>query len=315
MELYQLRSFAAVAEQGHLTRAAERLHLSQSALSGQIKALEEELGITLFNRHAGGMQLTPAGRDLLGSAREVITAAQSLRSRARALGGEVRGVVRMGTFGAPAFLRLPQVLLGAARRFPQLDVAITQQVTGAAFTRVREGTLDASFYCGELQDAAVDAVVLRRFEFVVVAPASWRERVLGAPFDALAAQPWILTPPASTLRVLCDAEFARNGVSPVTRVSADNEEVVRSLVVAGLGLTLMSDEAAATLADAGHAVVWDGERMPCSLQFIWHRARGAEPALRALVDLVHAAWDVDAAGDEGLMARRRSPGGDDRPTA
>ena len=71
MELYQLRTFAAVAEEGHLTRAAERLHLSQPAVSGHIKALEQELDVRLFERTATGMVLTEPGRQLLGHANKV----------------------------------------------------------------------------------------------------------------------------------------------------------------------------------------------------------------------------------------------------
>ena len=85
MELYQLRSFAAVAELGHLTRAAERLHISQPAVSAQIKALEDELGVTLFERVSSGMVLTSAGRKLLPAAEKVLDAAQALRSRARTI--------------------------------------------------------------------------------------------------------------------------------------------------------------------------------------------------------------------------------------
>ena len=76
MELYQLRSFAAVAELGHLTRAAEKLHISQPALSAQIKALEDELGVALFERVSSGMVLTSAGRKLLPEAQKVVAAAQ-----------------------------------------------------------------------------------------------------------------------------------------------------------------------------------------------------------------------------------------------
>src|SRR5215831_12904146 len=89
MELNRLRSFAAVAEAGHLTRAAEKLHISQPALSAQIKALEDELDLSLFERTPAGMTLTEAGKRLLGEAEKVLAAAQALRAEARSLKGEI----------------------------------------------------------------------------------------------------------------------------------------------------------------------------------------------------------------------------------
>src|SRR5215510_1968752 len=85
MELYQLRSFAAVAELGHLTRAADKLHISQPALSAQIKALEDELGVALFDRTSSGMTLTAGGQRLLTEAGKVLAAAGALSSQARAI--------------------------------------------------------------------------------------------------------------------------------------------------------------------------------------------------------------------------------------
>jgi DNA-binding transcriptional LysR family regulator len=313
MELYQLRGFAAVAEQGHLTRAADKLHVSQPALSAQIKALEDELGVELFERRSDGMGLTPAGRQLLASAREVIDAASALRAKASALGGEVQGTLRVGTLADPAFVRLPEVLLGAAERYPLLDIAITHQVTSEVFAQVRDGTLDASFYFGDAQDATVGSMQLRNFGLAVVAPAAWRERVEGATFADLAALPWILTPPATSLRTLCDALFARHGVSPDARVSADNEEVLRALVVAGVGVSLVREDHARALSAEGSVVIWEGERLRSALRFVWNRRREGEPALRALIGLVRAAWAQRAEGREPLagtagsrVARRRT---------
>jgi len=94
MELYQLRSFVTVAELGQLTRAAERLHVSQPALSAQIKSLEDELGTVLFERGAGGMALTPAGRHLLPQAERV------LRSLRLVDGVEERGTHRIAWDGS-----------------------------------------------------------------------------------------------------------------------------------------------------------------------------------------------------------------------
>ena len=80
MELYQLRSFAAIAELGQLTRAAEKLHVSQPAVSAQLKALEEKLGLTLFERTASGMVLTAPGARLLAEAEKVLTAARDMQN-------------------------------------------------------------------------------------------------------------------------------------------------------------------------------------------------------------------------------------------
>ena len=87
LELYQLRTFLAVAETRHLTRAAERVHLSQPAVSAQLKALEEELGVQLFERLHGGMELTVTGGQLLQHAERVLGAAEELREAA----GRLRG--------------------------------------------------------------------------------------------------------------------------------------------------------------------------------------------------------------------------------
>src|SRR6187399_3066109 len=110
MELYQLRSFAAVAELGHLTRAAERLHVSQPAVSAQIKALEDELGVSLFERVSSGMVLTSAGRKLLPAAEKVLDAAQALRMRAKGLQGQIVGRARVGTVSDPGFTRIGEFL-------------------------------------------------------------------------------------------------------------------------------------------------------------------------------------------------------------
>src|SRR5260221_13354974 len=118
MELYQLRSFAAIAETGQLTRAAEKLHVSQPALSAQLKALEEELDFTLFERTPNGMVLTAAGKRLLAGADSVLAAAQDLQNVAKELKGEVVGKARIGTLSDPAFIRIGEMISAATQRHP-----------------------------------------------------------------------------------------------------------------------------------------------------------------------------------------------------
>jgi DNA-binding transcriptional LysR family regulator len=292
MELYQLRSFAAVDELGHLTRAAERLHVSQPAVSAQIKALEDELAVILFERGAAGMTLTAAGRELLPEALRVISAAHSLRSHALALHGEIGGRVQLGSVADPGLTRIADVLRHAVARFPLLEIDVHQEISGVAFGKVRDGELDTSFYFGNAIHPAVASMPLRSLAFCIVIPAAWAERLAGASWETLAAEPWIMTPPVSTHYALATDLFAAHGIAPSRRVEADHEAVVNSLVAAGLGVALMRQDLAE---HAGETIaIWGDTRIVTSLAFLYRREREEDPPIRALREVVRAVWKVPA---------------------
>lgn len=290
MELYQLRSFAAVAELGHLTRASERLHVSQPAVSAQIKALEDELGVTLFERVSSGMVLTAAGRKLLPAAEKVLEAAQSLRMRAKAIQGEIVGRARVGTVSDPEFTRIGEFLARALDAHPLLDVEIHHEVSGIAFEKVRDGELDASFYYGSLEHADVTGVPLLNYAYRIVGPAAWGDRLRHASWEELVQMPWILAPKVSTLRSLVEDLFAKRGSSPALRVEADNEAVMRSLVVAGGGVAVMREDLALETASSGDIALWNKVRLETTLKFLHLRQRADDPVIRALLDILHGIW-------------------------
>lgn len=296
MELYQLRSFVAVAETGHLTRAAEKLHISQPALSAQIKALEEELELDLFERTPSGMQLTPAGHRLVGDAQKLLAAAQAFRNEARAIKGDISGSVRVGTLSDPHFIRLAEFMSGAVERYPLVQVQLHHEVSGEAFEKVRDRDLDASFYYGELTHPAVTGVELRRVTYRIVGPAAWKARLDRADWDALAIEPWILTPAISTHYQLASALFREHGIEPTKIMEADDEFVVASLVVSGLGLALMREDIALEKATAGEVCLWRDVRLNTTLRFVYLSEREHDPVIRALVDVLNDVWNIRRAG-------------------
>lgn len=290
MELHQLRSFIAVAEAGHLTRAAERLNVSQPAVTAHIKALEAEWGLDLFERRPSGMLLTPAGRRMLAEAQNLLVAAEALRNQARAIKGEVAGVARVGTLSDPHFIRVAELMNAAVLRYPALEIQLHHEVTGAAFEKVRDGELDASYYYGELEHPKVADMALREIAYRIVAPASWSPRIEGANWQAIAAEPWVMTPAISTHHQLASALFHQHGIEPATVVQADDEFVVGSLVVAGVGIGLMREDLALEHVRSGEVCLWRDVRLPTCLKFVYLRERERDPVIRALAELLADVW-------------------------
>jgi DNA-binding transcriptional LysR family regulator len=293
MELYQLRSFVAVSEYGHLTRAADRLHISQPAVSAHIKALEEELDLDLFERRSHGMQLTAAGRHLLAEAQKVLAGARSLINAARTLRGELSGIASVGTLSDPAFIRVGELMNAAILRYPSVEIQLHQEVTGEAFEKVRAGALDASFYYGGLTHPKVAALTLREVVYRIVAPAAWSERIARADWTGIAAEPWVMTPPISTHHQMASGLFQKHAISPTKVVEADNEFVVGSLVVAGLGMGLMREDLALAHKLAGEVCLWKDVRLTTSLQFLYLGERAGDPLIRALLDLLWEVWSLE----------------------
>ncbi|HVS25787.1 MAG TPA: LysR family transcriptional regulator [Burkholderiales bacterium] len=294
MELYQLRSFAAIAEVGQLTRAAEKLHISQPALSAQLKALENELGLTLFERTSSGMTLTAAGKQMLEEAEKILSAAQALHNEARALKGEVAGKASIGTLSDPEFIRLGEFMSAMVARYPLLELELHQKITGAALEHVRDGSLDASFYYGEITHPNVARLRLCEITYRVAAPADWHERVKDADWNEIAEQPWIIPPPISTHHQLVYALLNKHGVEPTKIVEADQEAVISSLVVSGVGLALMREDFALEKAAAGEVCLWKDVRIPTTLWFIYLQEREDDPVIRVLLDVLKDTWNLRA---------------------
>lgn len=304
MDFNRLRSFAAVAEAGHLTRAAQKLHISQPALSAQIKALEDELGLTLFERTSTGMTLTAAGKRLLAEADKILVASQTFEAEARALKGGVAGKARVGTLSDPEFIRLGEFMAAARERYPLLEIDFQHEITGVAMQRVRDASLEASFYYGHMPYPQVDGIALRELAYRIAAPAAWRDRIQHAGWAELGEMPWIMPPPVSTHHQFAAAMFREHGVEPATLIGADDEAVVSSLVASGAGVALMREDVALHKAQAGEVCLWQDMRIGTTLRFIYLRSREHDPIVRALLDVVKESWQLRR--DAGTVKRRKT---------
>jgi len=290
MDLNQLRTFVTVADFGHLTRAAEALHLSQPAVSGHIKALEEGFGVTLFERSSSGMSLTPSGRRLLAESAQIISAVEHLKHSAQQLRGEPTGKLKVGTVLEPSILRVGDLLLQARDLYPQIELELAQVMSSDALARVRGGALDASFYFGAAPDADLAAIELRDIGYHVAMPAAWADELESASWEAIASRPWIVAPEPSTHRRLVMELFHAPTPSPERIVEADNESVIHNLVESGIGLSLIRSEIATQSVDAGRIVIWQGPGVTTSLWLVHLADRATDPLLEALTDALRQVW-------------------------
>jgi len=143
MELRHLRYFVAIAEERSFSRAAERLWVAQPGLSSQIRRLEAELGITLFTRHARGVDLTDAGALFLERARAALAAADDALAVGRDLEAGVVGSVRLGLAAEAPAIATPGLLTAFGREHPNVEVTVVSSYAGALLRDLQDGRLDA----------------------------------------------------------------------------------------------------------------------------------------------------------------------------
>ncbi|SAL63481.1 LysR family transcriptional regulator [Caballeronia humi] len=300
MDYTLLRAFAAVAREGNLTRAAAQLHLTQPAVSLQIKNLQETLGVVLFSRTSHGLLLTRDGETLLPYAERALAAANEVQRAAAALRHEVRGRLRIGTILDPDFLRLGGFLRQLVETYPQIETALRHGMSGTVLERVKARDLDVGFYIG---DPAADdprdgerfhVLALTPFVYRVLAPAGWNSRVNKGKRDwaALAKLPWIWTPPESAHNRLLSRIFAAAGATPVIVAEVDQEPSMLDLVKSGVGLSLARDSIALAEAHAHALTIVDGMTVQTQLSFIALSERRDEPVIAAALRLIEDQWPV-----------------------
>lgn len=248
MELYQLRSFMAVAEELHVSRAAARMHLAQPTLSRQIAALERSVGVSLFRRTQRRLQLTSAGEVFLTSAREIIRTADSATEQARrAARGEV-GVLRLGFVQSAVYAAVPRLVGQFRAAYPQVRLEVRPMTTLQQVAALQAGELDAGLLrpqqpaAGPVERAGLRTRVLSHDSVRAVLPAAHpladRHRV---PLAALADEPFVLYPrePGSTGHDMIIEHCRQAGYQPTIIQEANDAQTIVALVAAGLGVSLL----------------------------------------------------------------------------
>jgi DNA-binding transcriptional LysR family regulator len=293
MNFQQLRAFITVAHEGSLTVASEKLFTSQAAVSAQLKGLEEELGVRLFDRTPRGMALTGEGRVLLDEAAKVMEAANNVKQTAKAIQGKgIRGEFRLGTISDPVVLRLGQFFSTLLAKYPDLKLSLSQSISGEIVRRVLQKQIDAGYLIGKVQHPELHCVEIAPVTLRIVAPMSYRDKIASATWTEIAALPWISTPQNCSFRQIAAAMFDRHGATPSVLIEADQEATLVDLVSAGVGLTLIREDVALSAEAAGKLLVWGPGAEVSTLNLVFLRSERGNPLMQAVLDVIAEVWRI-----------------------
>jgi DNA-binding transcriptional LysR family regulator len=302
MELYQLRTFAAIAELGSLTQAAERLHLSQPAASAQIKLLEEEFGVALFDRRPSGLSLTRAGASLLPEIQKVLATASNVTMLAKDLSGRVTGVVRLALVATvldKSLLRVGQLMSSIVKHHPRLDIELQHRNSRGIEAALANDELDVGIALGSKDIPGISRIPLEKVCYRIVAPGFWGPRMRKASWDELASSPWITGPEGGSHHQMLMKLFKPLRRRPDKVIESDSEPLITSLVTAGLGLGLMREDLALEAEATGNVIVVEKGRPTIFLQVLHRVGRDSDPSIRAVLDVLRELWS-----DKELAAER-----------
>jgi len=243
LDLRDLRYFATIAELEHVGRAAERLHLTQPALTRCVRRLEEAFGTALFERIGRGIRLTAAGQKLLARARRLQVAADETTREMLDFASGQSGQVKLGIVPTAAQYVLPPVCQALLSEAPNVSLKITIGQNDVLTPLIKAGDLDVMISFGAAADEDLEAHAI--FDDVMVVAASKSHELLRrkqrAKLADLLAYGWVLSPPSVESRQWLDSTFDSNGVQRPTPQIETNLVLLMAPLIAQSGLlTFMS---------------------------------------------------------------------------
>ncbi len=290
MDLRQLEYFVAVAETGSFTRAAERVHITQSGVSAQVKALEHELGAELFVRSGRTARLTEAGSVALRHARAALDSTFDLRDAIDDVKGLVRGRLTIGMVIGCEVAPLFEALAAFHDHHPGIELELTEANSDQLVAGVRTGAIDVALagLAGEPPEHLASQVIVSEPLVALTRTGgelAGRDRVTVA---ELTAYRIICLPRGTGIRDVLDrAGTAGPGMRPEVALVATSPDTVAGLARRGLGVAVLSESMAAAHPDL-IAVPIDGADIPALLALVWQER--TSPALAAFLEHCRAAF-------------------------
>ena len=287
MNLNQLRAFVAVANSLSFTLAAQDLHLTQPAVSLQVKALERSVRIRLFERRGNTLSLTEAGRALLSSAVTMLNAEEEATRVLAELSGAQRGKLAVGANTTGGMYVVPELIAGFRERWPEVEIELHIEPAVRILERIHQNILDVGFTGGPIDDQRFDVEHLVPDPLVLIfSPHHPFARRKSIPVQELAGQPFIVPEATSVMRILFEKALRDAGVPIRIGLQLHEAEPVKKAVEANLGIGIVSAFAVTREVAAGQLAMAeiDGLAMSRHLEMVTRREKYFSPLAQRFRD-------------------------------
>jgi DNA-binding transcriptional LysR family regulator len=295
MELRQLRYVVAVATHRHFTRAAAAVPVAQPALSHQVKLLEQELGVELFERSHNGARLTEAGEIFLLRARRALAEMDAAREEIAALKGLTTGRLALGAMQALAGLDLPRLIATFHAAHPGVDVSLREDSTLDMLTMAARGELDLAIAALDVErPAGLEVVPLLREPVLVAMPAAHRLAALETvPVGQLRGETFIFFKAGTGLRAVSERAVTKAGFVPRVGFQTSSHDRLLALVSEGLGVGFVPASAVCDPPPPEIAVRPVSPAIDRTVGVVWRADQRHTPATSAFLALLRAHASLD----------------------
>lgn len=281
MKLHQLRTFVAVIERGSVSAAARRLALTPSTVSAQIKALEDEFGIVLFERSHAGVALTDTGRSLEPYARRALQAANGFANEAASRRARIAGPLSLACSVCEESFALSHIVARLGETYPDIRLNLSRGESARIIEQIRDQETDLGIVYGQIDAMELRAHKLGQAKLIVALPAEWLSA--GAdPVDIISQRPWIQTGDDCPFQMLSHRFFEARKIDPPVLMRVDDNRTRRELIISGMGVSLLDRH------ETNHPAIaiFPDEPLHCELTLVVQAHRQFEPVIKAARDLI-----------------------------
>jgi DNA-binding transcriptional LysR family regulator len=286
MEFDQLKGFFQVAKLKSFTEAAQKLYLTQPAISLQVKALEEEMGEKLFERVGRRIKLTHAGEILFRLTEDIVRKMDEIRSVMGELHSLERGRFILGASDTTSLYFIPDLIKEFRRAHPNIELLLVNRISQEVVRRVIECEVDLGIVSLPAAEPRLSVKPLIKHPMVCVVaadhPLAGRKMVRAAD---LAGEPMIALEKESTIRRRIDAYLSENGVQPRTVIELGSFEIIKKFVAIGLGISIIPERAASIGFDGIRAIPFAKNPPSIELGAIFRKDRFLAHSARAFLEL------------------------------